>query len=68
MLLSAGFSSLIWRVDLPAAGRPAAARTWLAHDNMRNRPGERKPEQPGTNGVRYAARTGHLYTPPRRSS
>ncbi len=61
VLLSAGFSTLIWRVDLSADGRQATARVWLQHDNMRNRPGEKKPEQPGINGVRYAARTGHLY-------
>ena len=61
VLLAAGFSSLIWRVDLPANGGPPTARVWLEHDNMRNRPGEKKPEQPGTNGVRYAARTGHVY-------
>jgi hypothetical protein len=28
---------------------------------MKNRPGEKKPEQPGVNGIRYAARTGYLY-------
>src|SRR5262249_27358698 len=31
------------------------------HDNMKNRPGEKKAEQPGVNGIRYAARTGYLY-------
>jgi hypothetical protein len=28
---------------------------------MRNRPGEKKPEQPGSNGVQFDARTGYLY-------
>jgi len=29
--------------------------------NMKMRPGEKKPEQPGVNGIRYAARSGYLY-------
>ena len=61
VLLAAGAANLIWRVDLPAGGGPASARIWLQHDNMKNRPGEMKPEQPGTNGVRYAAATNHVY-------
>lgn len=61
VLLIAGFTDLIWRVDLPGDGGEASARVWLRHDNMKNRPGEKKPEQPGVNGVRYAARTHHLY-------
>jgi len=60
-LLAGGATSLIWRVDLPEDGKPATARIWMAHDNMKMRPGEKKPEQPGVNGVRYAARTGYLY-------
>jgi hypothetical protein len=61
LLLVAGATNLIWRVDLPVEGGKASARIWLAHDNMKNRPGEKKPEQPGVNGIRYAARTGFLY-------
>jgi hypothetical protein len=61
VLLTAGAWSLIWRVDLPADGKPASARIWLEHDNMKNRPGEKKPEQPGVNGIRYAVRSGYLY-------
>ena len=61
VLLAAGVTSLIWRVNLPSQGRPASARIWMEHDNMKNRPGEKKPEQPGVNGVRYAARTGYVY-------
>jgi len=61
VLLAGGATSLIWRVDLPEDGKPATARIWMAHDNMKMRPGEKKPEQPGVNGVRYAARTGYLY-------
>jgi hypothetical protein len=60
VLLAAGMANLIWRVDLAEDGT-ASARIWLQHDNMKNRPGEKKPEQPGTNGVRYAAKTGYLY-------
>lgn len=60
VLLAAGMANLIWRVDLAEDGT-AIARPWLQHDTMKNRPGEKKPEQPGTNGVQYASRTGHLY-------
>jgi hypothetical protein len=61
VLLAAGATSLIWRVDLPTDGTPASARVWMEHDNMKMRPGEKKPEQPGVNGIRYAARSGYLY-------
>jgi hypothetical protein len=61
VLLIAGVTDVIWRVDLPKNGGVASARVWLQHDNMKNRPGEKKPEQPGVNGIRYAARTHHLY-------
>lgn len=60
VLLAAGAANHIWRVDLARNGTPSA-RIWLQHDTMKNRPGEKKPEQPGTNGVRYAAKTGYLY-------
>ncbi|HLG81761.1 MAG TPA: hypothetical protein VKY22_12145 [Bradyrhizobium sp.] len=60
VLLAAGMANLIWRVDLAENGS-ATARIWLQHDTMRNRPGEKKPEQPGTNGVQYAPRSGYLY-------
>jgi hypothetical protein len=61
VLLAAGAATLIWRVDLPRDGGSASARIWLQHDNMNNRPGEKKPEQPGVNGIRYATRTNYLY-------
>lgn len=60
VLLAAGMAGLIWRVDLAEDGT-ASARIWMQHDTMKNRPGERKPEQPGTNGVQFAARSHHLY-------
>lgn len=60
ILLAAGMANQIWRVDLGEDGT-AAARLWLVHDSMKNRPGEKKPEQPGTNGVQYAARSGYVY-------
>ena len=62
MLMADCFASLIWRVDLPAeeGGKPAA-RVWIKHESMGYFPGELKPEQPGVNGVRYAAKTHHLY-------
>ena len=60
VLLAAGMAELIWRVDLGEDLRPLA-RIWLRHDSMKNRPGEKKPEQPGTNGVQFDARTGYVY-------
>ena len=55
------FASLIWRVDVQPGGRDMQARVWLEHESMGYFPGKLKPEQPGVNGVRYAARTNHLY-------
>jgi hypothetical protein len=60
VLIAAGMANVLWRVDLAEDGA-ASARVWLQHDSMKNRPGEKKPEQPGTNGVRYAAKSGYLY-------
>ncbi len=60
VLLAAGMANLIWRINLKDDGS-ASARIWLQHDDMKNRPGEKKPEQPGTNGLQYAAKTGHVY-------
>jgi len=61
ILLCAGATDLIWRVDLLNEGKQATARIWIQHDNMKNRPGEMKPEQPGINGLRFAARTSCVY-------
>jgi hypothetical protein len=60
VLLAAGISGLIWRVDLGDPSR-ISARIWMRHDTMLNRPGDKKPEQPGTNGVQFDPRTGYLY-------
>ena len=62
LLIADSFASLIWRVDLPTdgGGKPTA-RVWLKHYSMLYHPGEKKPEQPGVNGVRYAAKTHYLY-------
>jgi hypothetical protein len=59
VLFAAGAANLIWRVDLEAD--TAVARVWLQHDSMKNRPGEKKPEQPGVNGLRYDRLTNHVY-------
>jgi len=55
------FAGLIWRLDVQPDGREMQARVWLAHESMGYFPGKLKPEQPGVNGVRYAARTHCLY-------
>jgi hypothetical protein len=60
VLLAAGAAELIWRVDV-SDDLSASARIWLQHDSMKNRPGEKKPEQPGTNGVQFDAKTSYLY-------
>lgn len=60
VLLAAGMAGLIWRIDLADDGS-ASARIWLRHDSMRNRPGEKKPEQPGTNGVQFDPTTSYVY-------
>ncbi len=61
VLVADCFAGLIWRVDVQPGGRDIQARVWLAHETMGYFPGKLKPEQPGVNGVRYAARTHHLY-------
>ncbi len=61
ILVADCFASLIWRVDLPADGETIEARVWLSHHSMGYFPGELKPEQPGVNGVRYAAKSHILY-------
>ena len=60
VLLAAGVATLIWRVDIADDGC-ASARIWLQHDTMKNRPGEKKPEQPGTNGIQFDASRSYLY-------
>lgn len=62
LLIADCFAGLIWRVDLPGGdqGLPQF-HVWLEHESMGYFPGKMKPEQPGVNGVRYAAKTGFLY-------
>jgi len=61
MLVADCFAGLIWRVELPTDGGKAAARVWLKHDSMANDPDGPTPDQPGINGVQYAAKTNYLY-------
>ena len=61
LLVADSFAGLIWRVDLDADGGRPQARVWLAHVSMGYFPGALKPEQPGVNGVRFAAKTNALY-------
>ena len=60
ILLLAGMADLIWRVDLAEDGS-APARIWLQHDDVKIGRVKKEPEQPGTNGVQHAAKTGHVY-------
>jgi hypothetical protein len=61
VLIADCFAGLIWRVDLPADGGKATARVWLKHDSMAPDPDGPMPDQPGINGVQYAANTNYLY-------
>ena len=61
VLVADSFASLIWRLDLAEDRGKPAIRVWLEHESMGYFPGKMKPEQPGVNGVRYAARTNYLY-------
>ena len=61
LLVADCFASLIWRVDFNADGGEPCISVWKAHDSMGYYPGKMKPEQPGVNGVRYAAKTRYLY-------
>src|SRR5215469_15310369 len=66
IVLADSLAGLIWRVDLPAGGGEPTARVWLQHDSLASVPGSADvlnlvPNQPGVNGVRYAAKTSYLY-------
>ena len=61
MLVADCFAGLIWRIDLAEDGGAPTFRVWLRHESMDYFPGQLKPEQPGVNGVRYAARSHTLY-------
>jgi alkylhydroperoxidase family enzyme len=61
LLVADSFAGLIRRVDLDADGGRPQAREWLAHVSMGYFPGALKPEQPGVNSVRFAAKTNALY-------
>ena len=61
ILLADCFASLIWRVDLSDDGLAATASIWLKHYSMLYHPGEMKPEQPGVNGIRFAAKSSYVY-------
>ena len=61
ILVADSVAGLIWRIELPKDGGTPTARVWLRHESMGNYPGQMKPEQPGVNGVRYAAKLEYLY-------
>ena len=61
ILFADSFAKLIWRVDLPEPGQVAKLRPWLEHDSMAHLPESATPDQPGVNGVKFAASTSHLY-------
>ena len=61
LLVADCFAGQIWRVDLDPSGGQTQISKWLSHASMDYFPGALKPEQPGVNGVRYAARTSFLY-------
>ena len=61
VLVADCFAGLIWRFDLAKGEGKPSIRVWLQHDSMSYFPGTMKPEQPGVNGVRFAAKTSYLY-------
>ena len=61
VLVADCFAGLIWRLDFAAGMDQPSFRVWLEHESMGYFPGKMKPEQPGVNGVRYAAKTNYLY-------
>lgn len=60
ILVADCFAGLVWRVDLPADGGKATARVWLKHPSMAHDPDDAT-DQPGVNGLGYAARANYLY-------
>lgn len=61
MLVADSFAGLVWRVDLNGDATEALARIWLRHDSMASRPDGPMPDQPGINGIAYAATSHHVY-------
>ncbi len=60
ILVADSFAKLIWRIDLPGPdGGATVIRPWLEHDNMAHKP--EKPDMPGVNGVKFAAKSNYLY-------
>jgi hypothetical protein len=55
------FGSRIWRVDLAADGCEGEASVWAHHESMAHLPDGPMPDQPGVNGIKYSAKTGHIY-------
>jgi hypothetical protein len=61
ILVADCFAGLIWRLDFTPGNDRPSFRVWLEHESMGYFPGRMKPEQPGVNGVRYAAKSHYLY-------
>jgi hypothetical protein len=62
LLAADSFAGAIWRVDLEDAGRRARGRLWLKHPTMDHVKDDLPPPpQPGINGLRYSAATGHVF-------
>ena len=61
LAIADSFAGPIWRVDLTGENCSPVPRIWLQHESMAYYPGQLKPEQPGVNGIRFAATTNYLY-------
>ena len=61
VLVADCFAGLIWRLDFQAHADQPSFQVWLEHESMGYFPGKMKPEQPGVNGIRYAAKSNYLY-------
>lgn len=61
ILVADSFISQIWRVDLAEPGGRPKVRPWLKHDSIAHLPDSRVPDQPGVNGLKFAAQSNHIY-------
>ena len=61
VLVADCFAGLIWRLDFNPDQSAPSVRIWLKHESMGYYPGTMKPEQPGVNGVHFAAKSNYLF-------
>ncbi len=60
-LVADSFAGLIWRIDMTPNALSAKASVWLEDPSMASLPHGPMPDQPGINGLAYAAKTHYVY-------